>query len=33
MIQRHRLINACLVDELKNHVHALSIDATPPPTH
>lgn len=25
LLQRHRLINACLADELANHIHALAI--------
>uniref|UniRef100_A0A1I7X3D1 BolA-like protein 1 n=1 Tax=Heterorhabditis bacteriophora TaxID=37862 RepID=A0A1I7X3D1_HETBA len=30
VIQRHRLVNSCLADELSGHVHALRIDAIPP---
>jgi len=25
LLQRHRAINACLADELQNHIHALAI--------
>ncbi|GHB66890.1 transcriptional regulator [Psychrosphaera saromensis] len=25
LIQRHRLVNGCLADELANHIHALAI--------
>ena len=30
LIQKHRLVNACLADELKEGVHALSIQALTP---
>ncbi|CAJ0580356.1 unnamed protein product, partial [Mesorhabditis spiculigera] len=29
-LQRHRLVNQCLADELAGPVHALRIDAVPP---
>ena len=29
-IERHRMVNATLADELKNHVHALAIHAQAP---
>ena len=29
-VERHRMINAVLADELKTHVHALAIHAAPP---
>jgi len=30
LLKRHRLVNSCLSDELKNHIHALAIHAFTP---
>lgn len=29
-VERHRLVNACLAEELRTRVHALSVDAAAP---
>ena len=31
LVQRHRMVNEVLAEELKDRVHALAISASPPP--